>query len=80
MTSEESARYKEIREKRNVLRGLYGGLMTLTELSREIGYKDMRFAKTWAREVGLKCVQIGRSVRYDTDDLAKKLVDRSFCA
>lgn len=80
MTTEQSARYRAIREKRNILRDRYGGLMTLTQLSEEIGYKDVRFAKKWAQEVQLECVQIGRSVRYDTDHLAKILVDRRVVA
>lgn len=69
-------RYKAIREKRNILRERYAGLMTLKQLSEEIGYKDVRFAKKWAQDVDLKMVQIGKSVRYDTDHLARILVDR----
>lgn len=54
--------------------------MTLTQLSEEIGYKDVRFAKKWANEVNLNMVQIGKSVRYDTDHLARILVDRRVIA
>ncbi|MCD8376771.1 MAG: hypothetical protein LUD69_07485 [Oscillospiraceae bacterium] len=72
----DNAHYREIAEKRRILRQEYGGLMTVSELGREVGYKDSRDARRWAQEVGLEPVQMGRKVKYDVDQLAKIIVMR----
>lgn len=61
-----------VREKRNLLRELYGGMMTLRELSKEIGmcHQD---AKAWALENGVGS-PIGKRLRYETDMVAKLIV------
>lgn len=69
-----AAIYNEIREKRNILRDLYGGMMTLSDLSRELGMKP-EDAKVWAIEQGL-CVQLGKRLKVETDMLAKFIVQR----
>ncbi len=63
---------KDIREKRNIMRELYGGMMSLRELSREVGlnHKD---AKAWAAERGIG-VLTGKRVKYETDQVAKLIV------
>ena len=69
-----AASYNEIREKRNILRDLYGGMMTLSDLSRELGMKP-EDAKVWAMEQGL-CIQLGKRLKVETDMLAKFIVQR----
>lgn len=68
-----AAIYNEIAEKRRTLRGLYGGMMNLTDLTRELGLKDKRVAKAWAAQRGIGN-QIGRFVKYETDQVAKLIV------
>lgn len=68
-----TAIHKEIAEKRRTMREIYGGMMSLTELTRELGLKDKRVAKAWAAANGIGN-QIGRLVKYDTDTVAKILV------
>ena len=65
--------YNEIAEKRRTLRGIYGGMMSLTELTHELGLKDKRVAKAWALQHGIGN-QIGRWVKFDTDMVAKHIV------
>lgn len=64
----------QIREKRLIMREVYGGLMTLTDLSHELGMNRDK-ARQWGREhmVG---VQIGSRIKYDTDEVAKIIVQR----
>ena len=68
-----AAIYNEIAEKRRTMREIYGGMMSLTELTRELGLKDKRVAKAWALQHGIGN-QIGRWVKYDTDTVAKTIV------
>lgn len=68
-----SAIHNEIAEKRRIMRSLYGGMMTLAELTRELGLKDTRAAKAWAAANGIGN-QIGRWIKYDTDTVAKTIV------
>ena len=68
----------EIREKRNILRDLYGGTMTLGELTRELGMNH-HDAKRWGMEQGLG-ILIGHRIKYDTDAVAKRIVQlRGMC-
>ena len=69
----------DIAEKRRILRAEYGGLMSLKNLTHELGLRDTRAAKRWAAEHGLRYVlmlkQGGKAApRFDTDALAKILV------
>ena len=63
----------EIAEKRRIMRGIYGGMMTLAQLTWELGLKDTRAAKAWAIANGIGN-QIGRNIKYDTDTVAKTIV------
>lgn len=67
--------YKQIAEKRKILRNLYGGLMTLEQVKQELGYKSRDAARNAIRELGVPGVRIGKSIRYDTDVLARRLVE-----
>lgn len=72
--------HAQIDEKRRILRREYGGMMTVTQLQKEIGYRDAAHAKQWAESVGLDRIQIGRMKKYDTDQLARILVNaRGMC-
>lgn len=68
-----AAIHNEIAEKRRTMRGIYGGMMSLTDLTRELGLKDPRTAKAWAAANGIGN-RIGNRVRYDTDSVAKTIV------
>lgn len=63
-------------EKRRILRGEYGGMMTLTDLTRELGFTDPKSARRWVKEAELPATMICGRKRYDTDEVAKRLVDR----
>ena len=72
--------YTDIAEKRKLLRELYGGMMTLTDVAKELGNRDRSVARAWVRELGLG-TQIGKRVYYETDEIAKAIVQgRGMCA
>lgn len=66
-------RTDEIRRKREVLRELYGGSMTLTQLVKEIG-GSWESARKFGVDHGL-AFQVGKRTRYDTDAFARVIVD-----
>ena len=77
MTSNQSLRAMEIREKRSSLREQYGsGYLTIKQLAAELGFKDRHAATVWARSVGLDVLRRGERALYEVDQLAKILVDR----
>lgn len=71
--------YASITEKRKLLRDLYGGMMTLTDVSKELSVtRDV--ARAWVRDLSLG-VQIGKRTYYETDEIAKAIVQaRGMCA
>lgn len=69
-----SALHTEIREKRNILREIYGGMMSMADLGRELGMNPDD-ARNWATDLGI-CVQIGKRIKADTDMVAKTLVQK----
>lgn len=71
--------YTNITEKRKIMREIYGGMMTLTDVARELG-RNRDVARAWVRELGLG-IQIGKRVYYETDEVAKAIVQaRGMCA
>lgn len=62
----------QVAEKREVLRGLYGGAMTLKQLQSELG-RGYAVTVQWA-EANRLGRKIGKRVNYDTDAVAKALV------
>lgn len=66
----------EIKEKRKILREEYGGMMTLRDLARELGYQSEKSASRAAVEMDIPGTKVGRSKRYDTDVVARRLVER----
>ena len=69
----------DIREKRAILRGVYGGMMSLEDLSRELRVnKDA--ARGWAQSHGIGNLIDRRRVKYETDVVAKIIVlGRGMC-
>ena len=73
-----AAIYSDIREKRGILREIYGGMMSLADLSRELGMSP-EDAKVWASSQGIGTI-IGRRIKYETDMVAKIIVvQRGMC-
>ena len=71
--------YANIAEKRKIMRDLYGGMMTLTDVAKEL-CSNRDVARAWVRSLGLG-VQVGKRVRYETDEVAKAIVQaRGMCA
>lgn len=70
---------EDIREKRRIMREIYGGMMTLEDVRTELGYGSPRSARKWIRECGLDGTRVSTgarvSVRYETDLVAKKIVE-----
>ena len=72
---EKAAISSAIAEKRKMLRSLYGGMMSVTDLMDEFGYKSEESAKRAIRDMGVEPTKIGRSKKYDTDTVARRLVE-----
>lgn len=69
------AHSRAIAEKRRILREEYGGMLTLQQLTRELGYSCPKAARAWVRNHALEGVKMGTTVRYETDVVAKVIVD-----
>lgn len=70
-----SSHYNAIREKRQILRDIYGGMMSIADLTKELGYKSPKSARAWLATVGVEAVKVGGGIRYETDQVAKAIVD-----
>lgn len=66
--------YKEVEKKTKLLRADYGGMMTLAQLTHELGYHCPKRARAWIREHSVEGVRRGKSVAYETDQIAKAIV------
>lgn len=63
----------QIQEKRRILRGAYGGTMSLKELVKETGTTPLT-ARLWGQEIGA-ALRIGSGrTKYDVDVVAKHIV------
>ena len=75
-----TAIYREVAEKRKILREQYGGMMSLENVKVELGYRSRESALAAAREMGLAPTRIGKMKKYDTDQVARRLVElRGMC-
>ncbi len=63
----------QIEEKRNILRKIYGGAMSLTDLAKELSTTKPT-AKEWARERDIG-FSTGARIKYETDEVAKAIVN-----
>lgn len=75
-TKEQSAIGKEIAEKRRWLHERYGGIMSPTDLARELGYYPKpQDGDRWAQEHEIPAVRLGPRKRgYEIDLVAKAIV------
>lgn len=68
--------YRIVNEKKRFLRDYYGGLMTMKQVMKELGYGDKRNAKMWLEAHGVYGVTMnGSRLKYDVDQLAQAIVD-----
>lgn len=67
--------YSEIEKKTKLLREDYGGMMTAKQLMRELGFGSYHTVQDWIRESGLDGVRVGRSVKFETDQVARVIVN-----
>lgn len=66
--------YDEIREKRKILRDLYGGSMTNRQLMGELGIKSKDTLRRAVQEMRIPVTVVAGRNRYDTDEVARRLV------
>ncbi len=72
--------YRDVAEKRGILRDIYGGMMTLDDVMTELGYTSPVSARRAVQEMGIVPTQVGRMKKYETDLVAKRLVElRGMC-
>ena len=69
-----SALYREIREKTEEICGRSGPMLDGVALARELGVADKRTAAKWARENGIPPTPVGRGQRYEARLVAQALV------
>ena len=75
-----SAIARDVSEKRGILRDRYGGLMTLNNLMEELGYDCPASARRAVEAMDIPATKIGKSKKYDTDIVARRLVElRGMC-
>ena len=68
------AYYKEIEKKTKLFRADYGGMMNIEQLRQELGLcRNSVYA--WVREHDLEGVKVGRVIKYETDQVARVIVD-----
>lgn len=68
------AHYQEIKEKIKLLRADYGGMMGIEQLCQELGLcRNSVYA--WVREHNVPGNKVCRSVKYETDLVARVIVD-----
>jgi hypothetical protein len=66
--------HAEIRQKRNIMREIYGGMMTAEDLHKELGMKP-EAARQLMLDNGIGLV-LGNRVKFETDMVAKFIVER----
>lgn len=70
-----SALGKAIATKRREIYDRHGGVLSPTDLSRELGFGDPRDAERWAREHDVPALQMGPRKRgYEADLVARSIV------
>ena len=69
------ALYREIAEKRKILREQYGGMMTLKDVQTEFGFGSHHSAQRAIDNMGIPATKVGGRKKYDTDSVAKRLVE-----
>lgn len=68
----------DVKEKRKIMYERYGGMMTVTDVSKELGV-SRQGAADWL-EGRVKGCQVGKRIKFETDMVAKAICDiRGFC-
>lgn len=65
--------YEKVRQKADAMFKRYGGMMTTSDLSRELGV-NRDAAKAWAKAEGIGNL-VGKRVKYETDEVARRIVE-----
>lgn len=77
-TNKDETFYRQIEEKRRILREEYGGSMTFSDVVGEL-HINRDAAKKWVEDNCL-CLDVGKRTKIDTDMVAKRLVElRGMC-
>lgn len=63
------------KQKADVLRSIYGGMMTTSDVTRELGLGSRVSAKAWLIEHRIPGVLIGKRIKYETDAVAAEIVN-----
>lgn len=72
--------YRDIRAKQEIMRDRYGGMMSLNDLGTELGYSSKTSILKAVKELDIPATRVGRMKKYDTDIVAKRLVElRGMC-
>lgn len=69
-----SALYREIREKAEEITDRSGPMLDGEALAREIGVSDKRTAAKWAKEHDVPGTKVGRFIRFEARLVAQALV------
>lgn len=65
----------QIAEKRKALRQIYGGMMSPTDLDRELGFKHRGGGTRWAAMMGIEPIMRSEKRKaYETDRVAEAIV------
>lgn len=67
--------YQEVKKKTDLLRSDYGGMMSVKDLMHELGFGSHHTVNNWIRDNGVEGVKVGRSVKYETDQVARVIVN-----
>ena len=71
--------YAEVKAKREIMFDRYGGMMSLKDLTKELGFGSVNTTKKWVEEVGLSYVRVTGHPRFETDIVAREIVRRRVC-
>ncbi len=69
-----SALYREIREKAEEITDRNGPMLGEAALAKELGYRDKATAVKWAREHDVPGIRVGRFIRFEARLVAQALV------
>lgn len=65
--------YREVEKKTELMRKDYGGMMRIKDLCREL-HLSKNPVYTWLREHNIDGCRTGKSVQYETDQVARAIV------
>lgn len=74
------ADYRQINAVYNEMYARFGGMMTLTDIAKELGNASRDTAKKWLVEHDVPGIKVGVYPRWETRLVAKKIVSsRGYC-